>query len=98
MKRLAMALLLTSSTWAGEVNLSIYNYSKERIVVLHNYADLGVMDPGEYRGLTIPWDETQTFDFYRYATGNINRAYRVQTYVGKYREYAEIQVTEQNLP
>lgn len=91
-------LMASGVSFAQHVNLAVYNYSKERIVVLHNYVDIGIMEPGDYRGFTIPWDETQTFDFYRYSTGNINRAYRVQTYVGKFREYAEIQVQDKDLP
>lgn len=79
-------------------NVSIYNYSQSRVVMHHNGTWVGILEPNEYRYLSVPWDITQTFDFYRYPSGNINAAYHYSFYVSKFRETQEIRVTERDLP
>lgn len=101
MKRLLLTvflLVLAPYATGTEVNIAIYNYSSSRIAVYHNYRWLFTMEPQEYQGLTFPWDETETFDFFRYPEGSMSNAYRVQTYVTRFRPYEEIRIYDQNLP
>lgn len=81
-----------------DVNVSVYNYSTSRVVVYLNYQWVCIMEPQEYRGFKVPWDTYQYFDFFRYPSGTINNAYRVQVSVGKYRPTEQIEITEPNLP
>lgn len=95
---LVLLLLCAPAVTGTEVNVAIYNYSTTRMVVYRNGVWQFIMDPQEYRGLTVTWDEAQTFDFFRYPQGSINNAYRVQTWVSKFREYQEIRIYDQDLP
>lgn len=81
-----------------EENLRIYNNTRSRLEVHRNYQWWCYMDPGEFKSLSVPWGETQTFDFFRFVGGNSAMTYRVQLWLDRFREYEYIYVEEKDVP
>lgn len=96
--RLLLLLCLAPMALGTDINISIYNYSGTRVVMYLNYQWYAVLDPQEYRGLTVPWDEWVYLDFYRYPSGSINSAHHVQLSLGKYNPTQNIYLYENMLP
>ena len=94
-----LVLALTAPLALGtEVNISVYNYTNGRLAVHLNYQWYCILEPQEYRGLSVPWDQLQVLDFYRYPSGSINTAYEVKVSVGRFHSSEIIYVSEKDLP
>lgn len=99
LKTLVLAGALTSPfVQAQNPNVFVYNYSTSRVVVHLNYQWNCQLDPQEYRGFRVPWDEMQVFDFFRYPSGNPNNTYQIKTWVTKWRSTEEIRIYDKDLP
>lgn len=100
MKRILLwlALLTTPLAMSTDQNVTIYNYTTSRIVVNWNYQWYCILEPQEYRGLAVPWDQFQYFDFYRYPSGSINTSHRVLVSLGRFHPVELIYVTDRELP
>jgi hypothetical protein len=83
---------------ATDVNVSVYNYTSGRLAVHLNYQWYCVLEPQEYRGLTLPWDEFQTLEFYRYPQGSINTSFKVLVNLGRFHPVELIYVSDRDLP
>lgn len=92
-------LLLTSPLALGtDVNVSVYNYTSGRIAVHLDSQWYCILEPQEYRGLSLPWDEFHTLEFYRYPSGSINTAMKVLVSLGRFHPVELIYVNERDLP
>jgi hypothetical protein len=96
--RLLLILCLAPLALGTDINISIYNYTGSRVVMYLNYQWYAVLDPQEYRGITVPWNEWVYLDFYRYPNGSINSAYHEQLSLGKYHPTENIYLYENLLP
>jgi len=102
MKRFLMWLLIlvvTAPLAVGtDVNVSVYNYTSGRLAVHVDYQWYCILEPQEYRGLTIPWDEFHTLEFYRYPSGSINTSFKVLVSLGRFHPVELIYVSDRDLP
>ena len=94
-----LVLVLTAPLAMGtDINVSIYNYSSSRVVMNLNYQWYCILEPQEYRGLSIPWDVYQYLDFYRYPDGNSNATFHVMVGLGRFHPTEAIYVSDNDLP